>query len=145
MSQHVPPIPSIRLSPLRRGRSWLVGLVLAVAIAATGTALLVADNSGTSTSNQAVSTSLSGPNETLRGSAVAAASGASSSLSTSGSVNETARGQAVASTSGPFSTPIDGPNEAARGSAVTSAASSPSPVGGVDETARGQAVASASR
>ena len=73
MTQHVPPIPSIRLSPLRRGKGWLVGLVLAVAIIATGTVLLVSSDSGTSTSSRAVSTSVSGPNETLRGSAVATA------------------------------------------------------------------------
>ena len=97
MTQHVPPIPSIRLSPLRRGKGWLVGLVLAVAIIATGTVLLVSSDSGTSTSSRAVST------------------------------------------------PVNGPNETARGAAAASAVSSPSPVGGVDETARGQAVASASR
>ena len=89
------------------------------------------------------------PNESRRtfliGSAVATAAGASSSLSTGSGINETARGQAVASASHPVSTPINGPDETARGAAAASAASSPSPVGGVDETARGQAVASASR
>ena len=60
-----------------------------------------------------------------------------------GGPNEAARGAAVYSAAGGAVTPTGGPNEAARGQAVSVASGSATNPGGPDETARGQSVSAA--
>jgi hypothetical protein len=148
MSQHVQDLPAVRIRIQRPRLAWLVGLALAVAILTTTMLIVLNDNSTNSQTSRAVQTSIGGPNEVLRGSAVAAASGVPFALATGG-VNESARGSSVATATGvPSALPTGGVNESARGSSVATAFGAPaSPFGslGVNETARGQAAASASR
>ena len=142
--QHAQPLPSIHIPLHRRSLAWIVGLLLAGAIA-TGVVLLASD-SGSSPS-RSVSSSTSGPNETARGASVATAVGAPTSVQATGP-NETARGLSAASAVGRIPVPtISGPNETARGTSVASAVqrSSVPTTGGPDETMRGQATASATR
>ncbi|MGZ4173247.1 MAG: hypothetical protein ACXVQR_02100 [Solirubrobacteraceae bacterium] len=120
MSQHAQDLHPVRIRIQRPSLAWLFGLVLAVAIVATSTILIVNDSSVNSQTSRAVQTSIGGPNEASRGASVAAASGVASPLPTGG-VDETARGSSVA------------------------AATSLPTTGGVNETARGQSAASASR
>ena len=123
MSQHVQDLPAVRIRIQRPRLAWLVGFALAVAILTTTMLIVLNDSSTNSQTSRAVQTSSGGPNEVLRGSAVAAASGVPSALPTGG-VNESARGSSVATATG---------------------VPSPLPQGGVNESARGQAAASASR
>jgi hypothetical protein len=99
MSQHVQDLHPVRIRIQRPSLTWLVGLVLAVAIVTTSTILIVNDSSINSQTSRAVQTSVGGPNEASRGASVAAATGAPASFSTTGGVNENARGQAAASAS----------------------------------------------
>ena len=148
MSQHVQDLPAVRIRIQRPRLAWLVGVALAVAILTTTMLIVLNDSSTNSQTSRAVQTSIGGPNEVLRGSAVAAASGVPSALPTGG-VNESARGSSVATATGvPSALPMGGVNEAARGSSVASATGAPSSLPttrGINETARGQAAASASR
>jgi hypothetical protein len=146
MSQHVQDLPRVRFRIQRPSVPWLVGLALAVAILTTSTMLIVLNDGGTdSQTSRVVNTSVGGPNEVLRGSAVAAASGVPFALATGG-VNESARGSSVATATGvPSALPTGGVNESARGSSVATATGVPSalPTGGVNESARGSSVATA--
>ena len=60
-----------------------------------------------------------------------------------GGPNEAARGAAVYSAAGGAVAPTGGPNETARGQAVSVASGSATNPGGPDETARGQSVSAA--
>jgi hypothetical protein len=143
--QHAQHLPSIHVPLHRRSLAWIVGLLLAGAIATC--VVVLGTDSGGSSSSPSVSSSTSGPNETARGASVATAVGAPTSVQSTGP-NETARGLSAASAVGRISVPtINGPNETARGTSVASAAqrSSVPTTGGPDESMRGQASASATR
>jgi hypothetical protein len=108
------PAPYIQLPSVPK-RVGQVAIVLLLALAMTATAFLIWGGSNDSpTAKPAVSKSIGGPNETLRGAAVSSAAGASAVPQPSGGPNEAARGQAV----GTQPQPAGGPNETLRGHAV---------------------------
>jgi hypothetical protein len=93
MSQQIHHVPAARFEFAPRLALWLVGLLVAAAIA---TSVVLIANNGNDSSTATVtpaSTSISGPNESLRGQAAHSATGAQSSAS---GPNESLRGQAAA-------------------------------------------------
>lgn len=75
MSQQVQHLPSVHVGLSRRAVAWLVAALVLVAVIAS--VVIIASNSGGGSTPAArpASSSIGGPNETLRGQAVAQASG----------------------------------------------------------------------
>ena len=119
-STHTPGVGSV----VDSRRTWMVAVSGALALVGVLFVLLATGGNTGSTSSRhaaAVSSTSGGPNETLRGQAVAAAHGARTGVPLIGGPNETARGASVANATRSNPNP-GGPNETARGAAVHSAA-----------------------
>jgi hypothetical protein len=93
MSQQIHHVPAARFEFAPRIARWLVGLLVVAAIAVSVVLVANAGNDDSTSAVTPASTSISGPNEGLRGQAAHSATGAQSSTS---GPNEDLRGRSAA-------------------------------------------------